>query len=300
MINVAIENTSVCGANCIMCPRDKYAYKKEHMKQELFEKIVSEVYEIEEVTQIDVCGYGDPLIDPELEKKILFIKNNIRDIRITTMSTCQFLEGEIADFISENVDDLKISNYGLTKNTFEAVHRGSLVYEKVKKNILSFLEREKKPHITMAYLILQGINDHETEKWKQYWEEKVDDIQIWYPHNYGGVMNRYDNILQYDREDVHSCGRIGKDYMFAANGDVLACCMDMNHKMKIGNMYENSFKEIINGDILKKFKEIHASNDFKNCGLICEKCDQILNRKKSLYYSSNKKFQVGSKSQTLN
>ena len=28
MISVAIENTSACGANCVMCPRDKYILKK--------------------------------------------------------------------------------------------------------------------------------------------------------------------------------------------------------------------------------------------------------------------------------
>ena len=269
------------------------------MKQELFEKIVTEVYE-NGSRQIDVCGYGDPLVDPGIIDKILFIKKNYPDIRVTTLSTCQFLKGELADFVAENVDDLKISNYGFTKKTYESVHRGSLVYEKVNNNILDFLSREKRPHITMTYLILKGINDQETEDWKAYWEQKVDDIQIWYPHNYGGTMAEYDDILDYDRNHIRSCGRVGRDYMFSANGDVLACCFDINHRMKIGNIKEKPFNEIVNSARMKSIKEIHRSNQFSGCGLICEKCDQILDRKESLYYSSNRFFKVGDKSQGKN
>lgn len=301
MISIAIENTSVCGANCVMCPRDKYMFRKEHMDYNLFTKIVGEIceYKKERIQQIDICGFGDPLLDPQITKKILFVRDAYPEVKLTTLSTCQFLKGDLADFIAENIDDLKISNYGFTKETYEAVHRGSLLFEDVKSNILDFLKRSKRPHITMTYLILESINDHEMDIWKEYWEDKVDDIQIWYPHNYGGLMTCYDEAIDYDRSEVKSCGRVGNDFMFCANGDVLACCFDVNHKMKIGNIKDERFVDIVRSERLTKMQEIHKECTFRNCGLICEKCDQILNRKKALYYSSNNRFKVGEKSQRI-
>lgn len=38
-----IENTTLCGANCIMCPRDKFNYKFENMPLSTFKKIIDEL-----------------------------------------------------------------------------------------------------------------------------------------------------------------------------------------------------------------------------------------------------------------
>ncbi len=296
MISVTIENTSFCGANCVMCPREQYRFPKENMEESLFEKIVKQVYEAG-IRQIDIGGYGDPLTDAGLKEKLHYVKDNYPEMRVAMISTCQLLKGEMADLIADKVDDLKISNYGISAASYEAVHRGSLKYEMVHENILKFLEREKRPHVMMAYLILQGLNDSEIDEWRNYWEDKADDIQIWYPHNYAGAKSEFDNTLDYDWSETKTCGRPGKDFVFCANGDVTACCFDFNHNLLIGNIYQESFQEIMEGTKLKNISEIHEKNVFKGCGLICEHCDQILDRNEALYYSSNKGFRVGQKSQ---
>lgn len=298
MISVTIENTSKCGANCVMCPREQYIFPKANMEQALFEKIIRQIYEMD-IRQVDIGGYGDPLMDPGLKEKIYFIKSEFPEMKITTITTGQLLCEDIADFIAENVDDLKISNYGMTKKIYEMVHRGNLKYELVHRNITCFLNRKRRPHVTMAYLILRQINESEIGMWKDYWQDKSDDIQIWYPHNYAGAKVEFDNILNYDRADVKTCGRPGNDFMFCANGDVTACCFDFNHKLKIGNMYNEDFNEIRKSLSLKEISRIHQHNLFENCGLICENCDQIRNRKDALYYSSNEEFKVGDKSQNV-
>lgn len=294
-ISVTIENTSFCGANCQMCPRSKYKYKPMNMPEELFRSIVKQSYDIG-VRQLDIGGYGDPLVDPNFSDRVKWIKSIYPNIRISTISTCQLLRGELADAVAEYVDDLKISHYGYSKDTYEKVHRGSLVFEDIKKNIEDFLERTKKPKITISYLILED-SKHEIEKWKEYWINKVDDMQIWYPHNYAGAKEEYDNITEHAWERVHSCGRPGRDFTFCANGDVNACCFDFNHDLVIGNMYENTFQDIIDGEKLKKIINIHRNNEFRNSRIICEKCDQIFCRDSALYFSKDASFKVGNKSQ---
>ena len=68
-----------------------------------------------DIRQVDIGGYGDPLMDPGLKEKIYFIKSEFPEMKIATITTGQLLCEDIADFIAENVDDLKISNYGMTK-----------------------------------------------------------------------------------------------------------------------------------------------------------------------------------------
>ena len=294
-ISVTLENTSFCGANCQMCPRGKYRYKPMHMPEDLFRKIVKETYDIG-VRQLDIGGYGDPFVDPAFPNRIKWIKSIYPDMRISTISTCQLLKGELADAVAEYVDDLKISHYGYTKDTYEKVHRGSLIFEDVKENIENFLQRIKKPKITIAYLLLEDSKE-EAELWKEYWIDKVDDMQIWYPHNYAGAKEEYDSITEHDWKDIHSCGRPGTDFMFCANGDVNACCFDFNHDLIIGNMYESTFKDIVDGEKLKKIVCMHRNKGFRNSGTICEKCDQIFNRDSALYFSKDMTFKVGCKSQ---
>lgn len=38
-----IENTTICGANCIMCPRNKFSHKFENMPFDTFKKIIDEL-----------------------------------------------------------------------------------------------------------------------------------------------------------------------------------------------------------------------------------------------------------------
>lgn len=298
-IAVAIENTNACGADCIMCPRDKFSKKIQDMPNDLFYKSVKEAYEIG-IRRLDICGYGDPLIDKQFAERVKWIKLNYLDMELTTTSTCQLLSGKVADAVAEYIDYLKISNYGFRKKTFEAVHRGSLVFEDVKNNIEKFLERTSKPHVTIAFTIFEE-NRNEIEAWKNYWIEKVDDMQIWYPHNWGGGMEDAQcNNPIFLKNDIKTCGRPGRDILIRVDGDVCACCLDFNHDLVIGNLYEESLDSILEGERIKKIIEVHQCNKFEESNLICSKCSLIYDRKNALYYCKDENFEVGQRSMSKN
>lgn len=294
-ISIVIENTNCCGANCLACPREKYRHSLIQMPESLFEKVIDEVYDYG-IRQVDIGGYGDPLLDRMFPERLKYLKENYPDMRVTTISTCQFLEGEIADAVAEYVDDLKISHYGFSKESFEAVHRGSLVYEKVRENIEKFLEREKRPTVMMAYLILDENKD-EVESWREYWIDKVEGMQIWYPHNYAGGKPEYNEITPKDNLKVHSCGRPGKEFAVWANGEVSCCCFDFNHDLVVGNLHEQSFSEILQGERLRVIKDFHQRKTFFESKTICAECDQIFCRDNALFFSKDSSFKVGEKSQ---
>ena len=80
-----------------------------------------------------------------------------------------------------------------------------------------------------------------------------------------------------------------------ANGDVSVCCWDFNREMSIGNLYQNSFEDIYEGEMLKKIVDMHKNKSFFEYENICQHCDQLYDRTDALLYSSNMNFKIGSK-----
>ena len=52
---ITIENSTFCGAKCVMCPRDEYDKDWSHMKTDLFLNIVDQAVELN-VKSLDLCG----------------------------------------------------------------------------------------------------------------------------------------------------------------------------------------------------------------------------------------------------
>lgn len=294
---IIIDNTAICGADCVCCPRSDYSYELKDMEFELFCKCIEQTYAAG-YRNYELCGFGDPLLDKLLESRLKYIKENYPDIFLVTCSTCQFLEGYTADLIAKYVDDFKISHYGYSKSVFESVHRGSLVFENVKNNILNFLKREERPKVSLVYTVIDGVNDEpqEIESWKNYWYKKADSITIWKTHSWAGLRNEYFN-LNYNIFRTKTCGRPGQEFYFRINGDVNVCCFDVNHSLCIGNMNELDFEQILNGKSLHDILNVHKTNSFKGSGILCEHCDQIYDRKDALIYTSDSDLVVGKKSQ---
>lgn len=244
-----------------------------------------------ELQYIDLGGMGEPLLDAGLECKLGWLNKNYPDIKVGITTNGQLLLQK-RDILCKYVNILKISNYGFTKESFEKVHRGSLKFEEVKRNIEEFLSipETDRPKTIMSFLILKE-NQGEEKAWKEYWEEKCEELFIWLPHNWAGYKESH---TEQNREKCRSCGRPGNDFTIRANGDVSACCWDFNRELTIGNLNYFSFKDIYEGKELSKIIEMHRKSLFFEYENICRHCDQLYDRSDALIYSSKKGFKVGS------
>jgi wyosine [tRNA(Phe)-imidazoG37] synthetase (radical SAM superfamily) len=140
LVNIVIENTTLCAASCVMCPREKFKHPHESMKFTIFKKSIDESVKAG-VKYMCITGYGEPLMDSELEEKLKYIKDNYDNVKVGINTTGHRLRGSILDVVCKYVDIIRISNYGITKESYERVHRGLLKYEDIKKNIEMLLER---------------------------------------------------------------------------------------------------------------------------------------------------------------
>jgi radical SAM protein with 4Fe4S-binding SPASM domain len=293
---IVIENTTLCGAHCIMCPREKFQYKLEMMPMDIFKKITDEAANLG-MKYFQFSGFGDPLMDNFLEDRFLYIKEKYPHIKITMVNTAHLLQGKKLELVCEFVDVIKISNYGFSKRTYELIHRGNLKYEKIYKNIDIFLHSRKKPYTIMTFLDLPENHD-EMEAWKNYYEPLADRIDIWKPFNWGGTFMGQEGEAVMDNffvKPIIKCDRVLnlRALSFCTDGSISMCCLDFNRKLTIGNIKMNSLAEIINNDNVKAIQKMHRNGSILQSNLICKNCDQIRDRTNALIYTSNRNMQVG-------
>jgi hypothetical protein len=254
------------------------------------------------VKGVGVCGFGDPLMDNELEQKMRYAKETYPHIKQATITTGHLLSGKMLDIVCKYFDVVKISNYGFSKETYESIHRGVLKYEKIKNNLDEYLLRQDRPYTIMTFLDLPE-NHHEMEVWKKYYEPICDRIDIWKPHDWPNKTREtgwhINNETTYIKDDKIQLCRLVKNplsgVVIHCNGMVGICGWDHNRQLLIGNLYEKNLIEIIKGTEIKRIQKIHQEGTVMNSDLICKNCDQITNRNEALIYS-NGNMQIGKKS----
>lgn len=284
---VIIETTNLCDAKCVTCPRESFTQKPHTMDMGLFKKIVDDAARMG-IESVDMCGFGEPLLDRHLFERCSYIRDRLE--AETFISTTGFhLTRDKWDAVIELIDTLKLSIYGVTKETYEAVHRGRLKYEESMANILGFLayKRKRKPR-TVGLFLDTELNGQEKEAWLRRWEPMLDEVMIWRPHNW--VDYRPYRDVDYHRQT--SCGRPDNAPLYIhSDGTVSPCCFDINKRIPLGNMNIHSIEQVYKGEPYRQLRNAHRERRFDD--YICAKCDQTNYDPGVLLYANNPDRKVG-------
>lgn len=184
------------------------------------------------------------------------------------------------------IDILKISSYGMSKETYESVHRGHIKYEQSMANIMQLLNEKERPY-TIGLLVETDLNKDERDEWIRFWEPRLDEVFVWKPHNWVD----YRSYREMDRSCQRTCGRpLNGPLYIHVDGTVSPCCWDINKRMVIGDINRQTIYEIIHSEVFAKIRHAHEMNNFSD--LICCNCCQTNHRDDVLIYT-NKGRQVG-------
>jgi MoaA/NifB/PqqE/SkfB family radical SAM enzyme len=282
---VRYEVTDHCNATCIMCPRDKHEHGREHgiMDQAKYERSIDEVAALG-ARKVVLTGFGEPMLDTRLEQKIGYAKSKgLSTYFITNGSALTPVRSQ--KLLAAGLDEMRVSFYGMRPETYNAVMQG-LDFNRTMKGVLEFLrlrdEMKKKTRVQMSYLELKE-NASDTQAFREYWEPKVNAIEIWKPHNFGDGR---DYRTRLDDSHKTSCGRPENGPLqIQWNGEVIPCCYDYNNQIILGNAFETPVLELLNG---AKYRLLRYSHRMKKFGLFpyCNQCDQLLPHADALVYTN--------------
>jgi MoaA/NifB/PqqE/SkfB family radical SAM enzyme len=285
---VRYEVTDHCNATCIMCPREEHEHGREHgvMDQAKYERSIDEVVGLG-AKKIVLTGFGEPMLDKRLEKKIAYAKSKGLSTYIITNGSV--LNSRRARGILEaGLDEMRVSFYGMGRDTYNTVMQG-LDYERTRDGLLEFLAMRDRlglrTRVQLSYLTMPE-NAKDESAFREYWEPKVEAIEIWRPHNFG------DGRDYREREDgakvsaKTTCGRPESGPLqIQWNGEVIPCCYDYNNKIVLGNAFEQSVLEIMNGAKYRLLRYAHRTGRF-NLFPYCDQCDQLLPHADALVYTN--------------
>jgi len=283
-----IELTNLCDAHCVICPREQYRQKLQHMKMPLFRKIIDDAVQYD-IESIDTCGYGEAFLDPKLFDKLAYIHEKLPRAEVFVSTTAYHMTADKWDQVAKYVDILKLSIYGATKGTYEAFHRGKVKYDQAMRNIHGFINytNGNRPR-TVGLFVDTDLNHHEREDWLRTWEPRLDEVFVWKPHNWVKCRN-YRTV---DKLRQATCGRPDNGPMYIhADGKVGPCCWDINNEIPLGDISCQTIEEIYKGEPYRKLRMAHRAGVFND--YICKDCDQTNFNPDVLIYSNNPDRKVG-------
>lgn len=286
---VRYEVTDHCNANCIMCPREEHEHGREHgiMDQAKYERSIDEVVELG-AKKVVLTGFGEPMLDKKLEKKIAYAKD--KGLSTYFITNGSVLTDKRAQGILEaGLDEMRVSFYGMGSDTYNTVMQG-LDYDKTRDGLLKFLALRDRlglsTTVQLSYLTMPE-NAKDEGAFKEYWEPRVEAIEIWRPHNFGDgrdYREREDTVVAESAKIT--CGRPESGPLqIQWNGEVIPCCYDYNNKIILGNAFEQSVLDIMNNAKYRLLRYAHRTGKF-NLFPYCDQCDQLLPHADALVYTN--------------
>jgi radical SAM protein with 4Fe4S-binding SPASM domain len=269
-LTLAIESTAKCNLFCPMCPRENIYFPPKDMDLRLFRKIIDEGKEFLEFAV--PYGVGEPLLNPEIYDMIAYCKSQGVPSGISTNATV-LTEEAGRRLIEAGLDYIILAFDGATRETYEKYRKGA-DFDKVRENILGFLEVKKKLH-SRIFCILQMVrlaeNRHEVPELIRMWRiEGIDGIRIKKDevHNEGSAIPG-DNEARPPMR--HPCYLLWRGPMYVHyDGTAYPCCY-IYPEEPVGNLRTSTLTEIWNSEKMTRLREAHVRGDLSDYKA-CQNC----------------------------
>ncbi len=288
--SLSIEPTTACNLGCPECPSGLKSFTRVtgNLKPELNKKIIDELYR--DLFYINYYFQGEPYINPNF---LDFIKYaTAKGIYCSTSTNAHFLTSEKSkQTIESGLNRMIISIDGTTQETYEQYRKnGSL--EKVlegTRNIINWKNKLKSntPHIIFQFLVVKH-NEHQiNDAIKLSKEMGVNEIRFktaqLYNYQNGNPLipsnNKYSRYKQkkdgsyvLKNKFYNHCWRMWSSAVITVDGKLVPCCFDKDASHLLGNIEDQSIREIWKGKDYHEFrKNVLTQREKIN---ICKNCSE--------------------------
>jgi hypothetical protein len=286
---IRFEVTNMCNAHCLMCPREKMKRPQGVLDIGLYKKVLDEAVAAG-AGQVSLENYGESFLDPYIFERAAYARS--KGLEVYTITNASLLDDKKIDKALKLFTKIRISMYGITKETYEKIHRG-LSFETVKKNVDNLFKLRKNTGSSLRiemYFLLVEDNRNELDSFLKTYGKISDGVSVWKPHNWGDGKS-YRKPLGTKKT---SCGRPATGPIQVQwDGLVVPCCFDYDSRIVLGDLKKQTLHEILHGEPYDKLKQAHKSGDF-SAYPFCDICDQLQKRDEVLIYTTIKNSKVGS------
>ncbi len=290
-VSISFEPTTSCNLRCPECPSGLRQFTRPTgmLKKDFFTKTIDEIHK--ELLYLIFYFQGEPYLNTSFLDMVKYAHD--KGIYTATSSNAHYLTDAAAKkTVESGLDRLIISIDGTTQDVYQSYRVGGNL-EKViagAKNIVKWKKelKSKTPFVFFQFLVVKP-NEHQLEEIKKLAKEVgVDEVrfktaQVYDyendPNNLIPLNDKYsrykkdkNGIYQTKNKLANECWKMQQGNVITWDGLVVPCCFDKDATHQLGNLKNQSFKEIWHSDNYKQFRaDIMKSR--KNID-ICANCSE--------------------------
>lgn len=273
-MSIAIEPTTSCNLRCPECPSGLRSFTRPTgmLQSELFKKTIDELADT--LSYLTFYFQGEPYLHPQFLELVQYAAS--RKIYTATSTNAHYLTDEMAKkTIESGLDRLIISIDGTTQETYEAYRIGGKL-DKVIDGAMNIVRWKKElksltPFVVFQFLVVKP-NEHQVDAVHKLAKEigidyvALKTAQIYDYKNGSELIPTIDKYSRYQKmgdgtysiknELLSHCWKMWQSCVITWDGKVVPCCFDKDAHYVMGDLTQQSFKEIWQSE---KYNSLRAS-----------------------------------------
>ncbi len=282
-VSASIELTNICNLNCPECLAGSGRMNRERgfIDPDLFGRIITELRSF--LYYLNLSFQGESMLHPGF----FSLLRKCRGINTIVSTNGHFLsEVNAESIVKSGLKRLIVSLDGMDQQTYSA-YRVNGEFLKVTEGIRNIAYSRKKYHSSLKLeiqFLVNHFNEHQIAEARKFASHmnarlKLKSMQIiskndfvkWLPslkkfRRYELINNEY--IIKSTFPD--RCARLWFNPVITWDGKVLPCCFDKDGEYVMGDLNEDSFREIWNGPKYRSFRKSILSGRYMTD--ICRNC----------------------------
>ncbi len=281
MIQLQIENNTVCNAKCGFCPYLTSLRPKTFMPMDLYRRIVDEAAGIEKITTFCITGLGEPTLDPHLDERVRYAREKKPGVSIEVYTNGVYMTPALISRLQgAGLSCVTYSLNAVTPKQHEALMGLKGKFETVVANIdYALASRDGNGSGNSMHVEVHATISNDT------WT--VANVEAFYKRwgcrdngdgghgvvvregNWAGV-NRTTRIFDPNK----GCFRALASIYVMVDGRVATCCFDPTGRQVFGDLTKQTLREVYSSKAYVAFRKTHFKDRADKTD-ICRNCTRI-------------------------
>ena len=266
---IYIEITNRCNLNCSFCGKNKRDYRDMSLLE--FKLVINKIKKYTDYIYLHVKG--EPLLYSNLDSLLSICDNTNIKVNITTNGV--FLKEKLSALMNHfciRQINISLHSENNKKNYFlDVFSSGKILSTKMFISYRIWDLKEYKLNKKSTEIVNKIIEFYNLSP--VIVDKLYNDKNIKIASN--TFVNK-ENIFTWPDVDNDIlvdgfCYGLKTHIAILSNGDIVPCCLDANGEIKLGNIFEDSLDDVLNGDIYKSL--LKSFKDNKAIHPLCKSCN---------------------------
>jgi radical SAM protein with 4Fe4S-binding SPASM domain len=286
---VFVDPASSCNFKCTFCPtghRDMIAETGRFqgvMKLDVFKKVVDDLAAFDKpIKVLRMYKDGEPFLNKRLADMVAYAKQSKVIEYIDTTTNGTFLSPDrIGPVLEAGLDKINISVDGMTEDTYMRFTGFKFDFKTFVQNVKWLYDNKANCEVVVK-IPNELVTAAQRQEFLDTFGDHCDRIFV---ENFAPCWPQFDieehtgvkitkGIYQQEIGGTDTCPYIFYGYSVNADGLVSSCFLDWGRKLIIGDVRQQSMKEIWNSDLMNALRLQHLKGQRRQNG-VCGNCGQL-------------------------